>query len=285
MTPDNESADTADVLADVFNSDRDRTGKEAPPETDAGQLRDERGRFAAKTEEAPADQPPPVQQGQEPPAAEAAPVDPNTGRHVPLSELLSERKQRQEKERLYQEADARAKAYEQMVQQFRQPPPQAPPQQEQAPDPWSDPQAAFAYQQRQFDERMLNERANVSEMIARQKYGDEAVEAATQAAVREGAGQHFMRQRDPYGALMQWHRHNLFLQKVGPDPDAYEKQIEQKVREKVLAELKAGNGGQPAPKFPGSLAAATGQGAQGAHLTPEAAMASVFASDRNRRSA
>jgi hypothetical protein len=79
---------------------------------------------------------------------------------------------------------------------------------------------------------------------------------------------------------MNWHKQQTAIQRIGPDPDAYEKKLEASLREKILAELKQG---KPQPKFPGSLADATAGGGQGAHLTEEAIANELFSHTRNRR--
>jgi hypothetical protein len=269
------------VLDGVFD-------RETPPETvdttestEAARARDERGRFAAKTEPEPQAQaltePAPVEQPQAP--------DPNANRHVPLSELLSERKQRQEKERLYMEADARAKAYEQMLQrQPQQPQYQPQPQAEEPPDFYTNPEGALQFhlqrQQHAYENMMLNQ----SEVMARDKFGDEIVDTALKAAQAAGVAASFKNQPHPWGEMVKWHKRQQTLQVVGDDPDAYRTKIEAEVRAKVLAELKAGGAGAAAPtRIPGTLATATGQGEQGAHLTEEAAMGSIFSSARNRK--
>jgi hypothetical protein len=270
-----------DVLDGVFDRETPQETVDTTESTEAARARDEKGRFAPKSE------PEPQAQAQ----SEPAPIepttqpDPNANRHVPLSELLSERKQRQEKERLYMEAEARAKAYEQMLQrQPQQPQYQPQPQaQEPPPDFFTDPEAAFNHRLQSVQQQYTNMMLNQSEVMARDKFGDEIVDAALKAAQTAGVATSFTNQPHPWGELVKWHKRQQTLQVVGDDPDAYRTKIEAEVRAKVLAELKAGGAGAAATKFPGSLATATGQGEQGAHLTDEAAMGSIFASARNRK--
>ena len=271
------------VLDGVFD-------RETPPETvadttestEAARARDERGRFAAKSEPEPQAQaltePAPVEQQPQAP-------DPNANRQVPLSELMAERKKRQEIERLHMEAEARAKAYEQMQQrQPQQPQYQPQPQAEEPPDFYTNPEGALQFhlqkQQHAYENMMLNQ----SEVMARDKFGDEIVDTALKAAQAAGVAASFRDQPHPWGELVKWHKRQQTLQVVGDDPDAYRTKIEAEVRAKVLAELKAGGAGAAAqPRIPGTLATATGQGEQGAHLTEEAAMGSIFSSARNRK--
>jgi len=274
-----------DVLDGVFDRETPTNTVETD-EPDSGQARDEKGRFAPKSQPEPqaqaeAPQAPLEQQTQAP--------DPNANRHVPLSELLSERKQRQEKERLHIEAEARAKAYEAQIQQLMQQPRQhyqPPPQEQQVevPDPYTDPQGWAQHLQNQFQRQMLENRAAMSRTMAVRQYGAEAVQAALSVVPNEVANRFYANSPDPFGDLMDWHKEQQVRKEVGTDLEAYKKKLEEEVRQKVLAELKAGGAnGQPKPQFPGSLATATGQGEQGAHLTEEAAMGSIFASGRNRK--
>ena len=297
MTTANQPDDFTDVFERDSSSDRDRGADTAVPVSD-GQIRDDRGRFAAREPEQPT---PEAQPGQQP--ASPTPQQPSGGdqpkqpRHVPLPELLSEREKRQQEARLREEAERRAAALEQRVAQFEAAARQQQ-QRQQAPDPWSDPQGALDWQQQQvqaqlqsqqaqFQQQLLLERSNASEARAREKHGDEAVAAAEQAAIAAGYVGHFLQQRDPYAALMQWHRQASYVQKVGPDPDAYEKSIHQRAYEQALADLRSGKvPAAAAPqRFPGSLAGATPAGAQGAVLTSEAIADELFDTNRNRRQA
>lgn len=269
------------VLDGVFDRETPQETVVDTPNTDGKSNRDELGRFTAKSPPEPAEQAQPEPAPIEPQAQ----PDPNASRHVPLSELLSERKQRQEKERLYIEAEARAKAYEQMLQrqpQQHQPQPQQ--QQVEAPDPYTDPQGWAQHFQNQLVQQQRAEMLFLYEDRVREKHGSDKVDAAFQAAQAAGMLEQIKSYRDPWTALMAWNQQQTVQKEVGGDLEAYRKKVEEEVRQKVLAELKAGGAnGQPAPKFPGSLANATGQGEQGAHLTIEAAVDGIFASGRNRK--
>lgn len=298
MTMAGEPADD-DALADVFGSEReDRGGKEPAPvpqaTDDQGQPRDEHGRFAAKSQGEQQGQQPPEQQQQAAPEPTEPPVDPNANRQVPLSELLSERKKFKSREeelsRLQVEADARAKAYEQQLQQFmqqqRQPPPQTQ-QQIEPPDPLTDPEGYFRHMQQQFQTQLLNQKLDTSELLARRQYGAQAVDEAFQAANQAGVIGNFIRDPDPYGSLVEWHKKQKALAEFGDDPAAYKQRLEEEIRQKVLAELKAGgaNGQPQQQRFPSTLAAATATGPQGAVLDEATMMGDIFGSGRrNRRS-
>lgn len=276
-TPDKDS----DLLSDAFDRDsRDSGADTAAPEA---QPRRPDGTFAER--EAAAQPEPPAQQ-QAQPEAQAPPPQPTDKRshRVPLHELEAEREKRKAIEAAKTEAEQRAQSYERELNQLRvqQAQQQRPPQQQvQPPDPMTEPVEFAQYQQAMFQQQILNERANFSERMAREKFGNSAVEAALQAApdtVKRAA----ISRPDPYGELILWHRQASFMQKVGPDPDAYEKSVEQRGRESVLAELRSGKlqlNGQAPPqqRFPGTLADNTGTGAQTAHLSDEAIMAGVYA--------
>ncbi|CAN1724433.1 Scaffolding protein [Hyphomicrobium sp. 1Nfss2.1] len=278
MTTD-QSASLDAALTDVFSPGRDRGGNSAPPETQ-----------------------PPAEPAAPPPAAEATPppvspeaVDPNTGRMVPLAELTNERKklkgERDEERRLRMEAEARAKVYQEQIDAARrQPPPQAPQRQPvHIPDPVTDPEAYARFVHQTAQQQVFDERLNASEDRARDKYGDDTVNEAFQAAQAAGLvgpQSPLLQQRHPWGAMVEWFKQQKALQTIGSDPDAYANRIREEERAKVLAELKAGNGptaGAP-QQFPGTLASATQQGATG-QITKnlEAATSDVFAPDRKAR--
>lgn len=267
MTADKLADD--DALGDVFDSGRDRGGKSAPSEVKA-----------------------PVEQvATTPPEQPAEEQDQDAGKMVPLRELTSERKKL--KGKLEEESRARIAAEERakVLEQFARPQAQqAPQRQPEAPDPITDPEGYARFVDARAEHRVFQDRLHRSEERARDKYGDAEVDEAFQAAIAAGliARQHFIQSepRHPWGAMMEWHKQQKILQTVGNDPAAYEKQIEERVRQKVLKELQAGNGpiaaAQPT-RFPGTLADTTAAGTQGAHLSEEAAMKDVFGTDRASR--
>jgi hypothetical protein len=273
-------ADFAEVFA---RDDRDRGADTAAPVTDA-QPRGPDGKFAPKEPEAPppAETTPPV-------AAEVAPTtpDPQTNRQVPLSELLGEREKRQSERKLREEAEKRAseyegrvKAYERMLEQQRTP--LAPQPEAAPPDFFADPEAAIRSQLDPVMNYAENVRLDTSEMLARDKHGDQAVDDALAAAKAAGLNRQFISRKNPYADLVKWHESTKVYNEIGPDPKKYRESLTAEIRAQVLAELKAG-GTQPAPKFPGSLADATQAGPQGGHLTDEAIAAGIFSPTRNRR--
>lgn len=124
-------------------------------------------------------------------------------RHVPINALLDERDKR--------------KALEAKIAQYEQQ--QGHPQQD-APDPFDDPQG--------FRENLRTElRVEMSDGLAREKHGDEAVESALAWAnekVRSGdpsVAAAFVKQRNPVEWLVQQHKREALVSEIGDDRDAY----------------------------------------------------------------
>jgi hypothetical protein len=231
-------------------------------------------------------QPAPSQeQGTPPPAADPAvaapPVhQPEPARTVPLSEHIEERKARQQAQQLaaYYEGQLRALGEAQRQQQQPQPQPI---------DPVANPEQAYAHvlhaiaeRDRQAAIQAQHHQANISEMLAVKEHGAAAVEAARQAAIEQGLGQHFLARRDPYSDLMQWHRSQQLAQEVGNDPAAYRAKIEAEVRAKVLAEMRTGT--PPPRNLPPSLATAT-RANNAAPVVPDSSDFFKGMFDRSRR--
>ena len=202
-------------------------------------------------------------------APEAEPEDdvaPHTGsdnRTVPFAALEKIRNDWKSK---YAAEQARAELLAQQLEEARKPPPppqqQAPqPQYIPPPDPAQDPQG---YHQR-VQGVILNERLNTSEMLLREKIGDEAVEALI-TEFQQAA------KADPtlYGKLYQQTRPYQWAAKeveamrlrrdIGDDPAAYRARIEAEARAKWEAEAgqqpNGSNGHAPSPAagLPPSLA-------------------------------
>lgn len=292
MQQPNGGTSPADINA-MFASDRDRGADTAAPAERQEQ---------PKTE-APAQVPPPDAASVQPASEESSS---EAQRHVPLSELLAERKKRQETERLTQEMQGRLSAYEQQLGQMLQrqhqpvhPQPQQPQLPEQAPDPVVDP-AGF----QQWINATVNSRVqevhlaaqtqflNLSKSNAANTYGYQAVQAAEQFAAQHNVLGQFALQPDPYGALVQWFNSAQVLNQIGGDFAGYQERLRREGAERALAELKQGKqpmaaNGQPQqqPRFPTTLADQTAAGAQmgAASQSGSAMINALFASDRNRK--
>lgn len=265
-----QSADD-DALGEVFDSGRDRGGKSAPSEVKA-----------------------PVEVATTPPEQPDTEQDQDAGKMVPLRELTGERKKLKgkldEESRARIAAETEARIWKEQAERSRQPAQQAPQRQPEVPDPVTDHEGFARHVQGTTQHAVFQERLHRSEERARDKFGDDTVDEAFQAAIKAGliAREHFIQTapRHPWGALVEWHKQQKILDTVGGDPDKYRASIEEEVRQKVLAELKAGNGpgavAQPT-RFPGTLADSTASGNSGAHLSDEAALKDVFGTDRASR--
>lgn len=279
---------TDESYDDIFATDREDRG-EAPKEpveveAKAEQPRDESGRFSAKkAEEGEAIQP--EQQASDDVKPNPEPSnDPDRQRHVPLSELMSERKRRQEIEQQVVEARARSQALEQLLQQqqrFAQPQTQPQPQPEEIPDAFSDPQGYVNHVLGQERERQRNQMLNVYEEMIRVRYGDEKVNAALSDAQSSGIITRIVQQANPWAALMGWHQDYTVKKEIGSDLEAFKKRVADEAVQKAMAGLKSGNAAPQ--RFPNSLATATATGEQGAVLTDKAAVNDIFGSDRRAR--
>lgn len=293
MQQPNGGTSPADINA-IFATDRDRGADTAAPAERQEQPR----------QEAPAQVPPP----------EAAPVQPasdenssDAPRHVPLSELLAERKKRQETERLMSELQGRAAAYEQQFAHLnaqRQYQPAHPQQQqpqlpEQAPDPVVDPQGFQHWINATVNGRTQevylaaqSQFLNLSKSHAANTYGYQAVQAAEQFAAQHNVLGQFASQPDPYGALVQWFNSAQVLNQIGGDFAGYQERLRKEGADRALAELNKGRppqggNGQPQqqPRFPTTLAdqTAAGQSQGNAPQSGSAMINAMFSPDRNRK--
>lgn len=189
-----------------------------------------------------------------------APAPNGNGHMVPLSELLDTRHRAQAAEAKAQEVAARLESIQRHLEAQQRPQPQPI-------DPVADPEGAFrvlaqqnAALQQQMHDQAMHQRANTSEMMARQKHGDALVDAARDAAVKAGLGTHFLTKQNPYGdgadGVVGWYRGQQAAKEIG-DPTTYRERI----KAEILAELR----GQPVPaqtasvpqNIPPSLSTAT----------------------------
>lgn len=289
-----KSADDA-VLNDVFSSGRDRGADPAAPIAEEPQKPDE-----AAQPKGEADKPRGEQDADGKPKGYR---DPSTGRFVPLEELKTEREKRQEAQRAFdeearlrKEVEGRNAEYQRRLDDLERrinAAPQQPRQQPQPPpDPLVDPEGALAHLNANFQQQMLSQRLNFSEWNARGRYGDQTVDAAFKAAADAGVIQQFVHLANPYDDLVNWHKRKQAIDRVGADPDAFEKRIREEERQRTIEELRTGkvtltgNEAQPPPqqRFPQGLGSATASGPNGAQpVSDEAVMADVFGSGRKRK--
>lgn len=202
-------------------------------------------------------------------------------RHVPLAELLSEREKGRKK---FEESQAelsqlrtqlaQLQGYAQAQLQTQQQ--QQPTQQQQAePDFYEDPQAAVRMMLQKelqpIQHRIRNQAADMSERLAINVHGKDAVDAAFNAVGQAGIGQAFVNSSDPYGEMVAWHQEALARQEIGGDLEAYKARLKREAVEEALAGLKGGvqptaqtqsNPQQP-QRLPGTLADATSAASKG----------------------
>lgn len=199
------------------------------PEPNPDRPRDEQGRFAKddKGEDKGA-----------PPAPE-----PDKQQHIPLTALLDEREKRQKLER---ELEQMRREYVQ-----RQQPAQLP----KVPSVLEDEAAYNQHVESMVSQAVVNERLNLSEEMARDKYGNEDVDAALESVRADPRiAQHFMQTRHPYKGLVEWHRQQKLMAEIGNDPAAYRARVEAELRAQIEAQAKP-EPSRPKPP-PSSLAAA-----------------------------
>lgn len=135
---------------------------------------------------------------------------------------------------------------------------QPPAQREPAPE-FLDPEGA-QYMQQQMAAVTSNMMATVSERFARMQHGDDAVNAALEAAQSTGVVDQFRGQDDPWGKLVGWHKAQQVAQEIGPDPAAYRQKLEAEIRQKIQAEMAAKQAQEMAAKSAPSLAGVNGTG-------------------------
>lgn len=202
-------------------------------------------------QEQPEDQTEGEEQQDEPeaPAEPEKPEGDKGAKQVPYAALAEERGKRQ--------------ALEQMILSLQQGQGnQAQQQPEKIPDMFQDPEAYTRFFHEQLESRSQNARLDLSEEMAREKYGDEAADAALAAARAAGVTQQFLTKRHPWGELIKWHQQQAAAQEIG-DPVAFR----EKLRAEILAELQADQAAKQIKSAPPSMANETSIGGR----TPTAA--------------
>lgn len=216
---------------ELFDSEVQTTEGISPEAPVKDRPRDEQGRFAPKdTGEATE-----TVEGAPPAPAERQP------HMVPLTTVLDEREKRQ---RIEAERDQYRRMLAEMEQRN---------QPAEIPDPITDAEGYTQHLEQRFRAQLDNREAMLSEHYARDKFGNEAVDAAFQAAQSNGALGHFMSGVDRWQRLVQWHHQQReYAERSSPD---YEAKLREKLRAELMAEL-----GQPqsSARVPRSLASAGG---------------------------
>jgi len=201
------------------------------PEPNAEPARDENGRFTAK-DEVTSDE-----QAQPDPAPQEPDGEPNTG-HIPPAVLLAERQKAKDYKAQLDTLTQQNQQLQAQMQAFMsaQQRPQQPAQAEAKPESlWDDPETYIRGTIGTIEQRLQAQAEATSKMFAVQQFGEEAVTSAYQAMAqavnvdpnakhelaRIQASQH------PFGELVQWHKRNETLRRIGDDPQAYEAQLKQ----------------------------------------------------------
>lgn len=145
------------------------------------------------------------------PAPEAipeVPAEPKEAQHVPLAVMLDMRDGKKA-------AEDRAKQLERELADMRAA--QTP---QKVPDPLDDPTGYNSYLESQLERRLVAERFESSNEAAREKYGDETVESATQWALDKANSDpvfaaQYMRERRPVDWIVRQHKREGLLSQIG----------------------------------------------------------------------
>jgi phytoene dehydrogenase-like protein len=191
---------------------------------------------------------------------------------VPLSAVEAERKGRKDwKEKALRTEGENALLKRQLEEFQRAPRPTAsaqPPQGQglpvpELPDPYLDPEGYRAAVVETARIERLNDRWLDQEESAKEKFGEEAVEAAF-AALSEAAKSDpslavkVRGARNPWVEIVNWHKKQQAQAEIGDDPTAFREKLEKEIREKIAAESgqppAPNQSAAPAPRIPQSLA-------------------------------
>jgi len=189
----------------------------ADPEPEAGQPRDEHGKFA-KVEEPEA----PVADPEKPAVDDNAPQVPSWR----VREINDEKRALAEKV-----AALEAERQNWQRQQVQEKP--APKPEVTKPDPLLDPEGYEKYLETKFEERLLNNQREASLAQAHRTYKTEFEEAyaAAQKAVDPALRARMQQSRDPGETLIEWHREQKTRAEVGSDLKAYKEKLRKEALE------------------------------------------------------
>lgn len=236
---------------------------QAEPEQKADpteRARDESGRFAKAEVEKPAQEQP--QAVTEQPKADAKPET-----EVPSWRLRELREARDSEAKLRQDAEARASQFEAQLRQLMANQHQ---QQTPAPDIFQNPEQWQQHNAQQFKADVDRVRFDMSEDAARDKYGDEKVNAALKWAgnLNPAERAQLNSARSPYRELVRIYDERQTLSQIGGDLTAYHAKYEeqllsnpafmQKVADKLRGQAPANQ--RPPTQLPPSLNKAMGSG-------------------------
>lgn len=148
-----------------------------------------------------------------------------------------------------------------------------PAQQHQPPDFYEDPAAATRHTVQPEFERINQTLMAIAKDTAVTRFTEETVneaEAAFNQAAQTGAIDPALHAKinsspNPWAAAVQWYKAEQAQKEIGGDPAAYKAKLEAEIREKVLAEIQQGDGGQAQQRpvtMPGNFVAARNVGAR-----------------------
>lgn len=195
---------------------------------------------------------PEVVTGEEP---STPPVDEHKQTNVPVTALLDEREKRQAAQREAEEARKQMAVIEAKLRELQTP--------KEAPDFYSDPEAAIQGHTQKLQEQLWDDKLNMSEAMAVDKFGAEAVEEAKAAFISAVQSdptlyQRLRTQAHPYAFVMDWHKREKFLSEV-KDPDVWREEQMRLLREQIAKEAEGLS--TPKPTLPpASLAKAPSAG-------------------------
>jgi hypothetical protein len=259
---------------ELFDSAMADTPAEAPaqeqpqeaPQEQAGQPRDDHGRFAPKAGEAETPQEAPQQPTTEPqPAEQPKP----THDAIPPWRLREEAEARRA-------AEARAAEYERMVREMRADAERRQAEQQPKPDIFENPQEFVNHGVKQALSPVQDQVSQLREFYSRRdairEHGQETVTSAYDELAKGMSSRdpeaHAIYQRamsslDPFGVIVTWHKEKSVFKTIGGDPQKwFEQQLEERAKDpafqaKMLERLRgsAVNAPRPAPvtQLPPSL--------------------------------
>ncbi len=111
------------------------------------------------------------------------------------------------------------------------------------PNPIEDPQGYHEYN----ETRLLSKHLDISEMLLRERVGDDADVDAKIAIFKKMAeanpalGVELSRQKNPYKWVYETAQRMSAMEEIGSDPAAYRAKVETELRAKIAAEATAGN--------------------------------------------
>lgn len=253
----------------------------AEPEVKEERPRDELGRFTEKTEEAEpakAEEAKPEVKAEVKPEAKVEPEKDDQAQ-VPSWRLREIREAREASDKRAEEAERRSWQFQQELQTIRSQLEQAKPKPE--PVNWfENPDQALRQNLSPIEAQMAEMRNEMrlmsSRALAVATHGVQAVsdmEIAVEKAMQSNHPEigmlrnQMLQSSDPVGVAINWHKRSKLMELTGGDPDAYEKQVREKLlkdpefQKQIIATVRGQVEPGPAVKLPPSLSRTTGSGA------------------------